>query len=32
MLEDGTFSPKREGKPGVWVKDVVDGEVKVLLL
>ena len=28
VLEHGTFSPDRNGKPGLWVLNVVDGVVK----
>jgi dipeptidase E len=32
VLPDGSFSPVREGVPGVWVKDVEEGIVKTVLL
>ena len=28
VLEDGTFSAERNGKPGLWVLDVIDGTVQ----
>ncbi|CAM9451248.1 unnamed protein product [Ectocarpus fasciculatus] len=27
VLSDGSYSPSREGVPGIWIKDVVDGKV-----
>lgn len=27
VLKNGCFSPERKGVPGVWIKDVVDGEI-----
>lgn len=27
-MPDGSFSPDREGKPGMWIKRVVDGRVE----
>lgn len=32
VLPSGEFSPSREGVPGVWVKDVVNGEIVTSLL
>ena len=32
VLDTETFSPTREGKPGCWTKDVVEGEVKTTLV
>jgi len=29
VLKNGCFSPERKGVPGVWIKDVVDGEIVV---
>lgn len=31
VMPDGSFSPDQQGAPGVWVKDVVDGEIKAKL-
>ena len=31
VLPDGGFSSEREGRPGVWIKDVVDGELRTTL-
>ena len=32
VLGTDTFSPTREGRPGIWTKDVVDGDVKTTLV
>ena len=32
VLDTETFSPTREGKPGCWTKDVVEGKVKTALV
>mmetsp|Transcript_30349 Transcript_30349/g.46549 ORF Transcript_30349/g.46549 Transcript_30349/m.46549 type:complete len:344 (-) Transcript_30349:168-1199(-) len=31
VLQDGTFSPDRQGKPGVWLKEVMQGEIQMTL-
>ena len=30
-MPDGTFNSCREGRPGVWIKEVVDGKVVTTL-